>query len=158
MEWNENGVCSASASDQRSRQRSNKTLSHRTRRKRCSTYDRPKRRSRQTMVVTFQLVQRSHSHDQQAVTNVTTMPSQAHTEALQQHEHTTRLTLAKYASNAAAAIHKSVHPAKYTKEAKDLASVMATVHRQDQHSGVNAFTLNVLNMGSMDVQVDDTHA
>ncbi len=81
-----------------------------------------------------------------AVTSVTTTPAQAHTEALAAHEGLTRLTLAKYASNAATAIHRSVHPAKWTKEAKDLASVMATVHRQDQDKGTAQFSLNVLNL------------
>ena len=97
------------------------------------------------------------SNEVRAVSSVS-KPGDIALHELATHEHTTRLTLAKYASNAAAAIHKSVHPAKYTKEAKDLASVMATVHRQDQHSGANTFTLNVLNMGSMDVQVDGPEA
>ncbi len=85
-------------------------------------------------------------HDQQAVTNVTTRPSDAHAEALAHHEGQTRLTLAKYASNAAAAIHKSVHPARYTRQAKDIAGVMATVHRQDEGKQGNQFSLNVLNL------------
>ncbi len=88
-------------------------------------------------------------HDQRAVTNVTTRPADAHAEALAHHEGQTRLTLAKYASNAAAAIHKSVHPTRYTKHAKDLASVMATVHRQDEGKGSVQFSLNVLNMSML---------
>jgi hypothetical protein len=67
---------------------------------------------------------------------------------LASHEHGTRLTLAKYAHNASRAIHRSVHPAKWTKEAKDLASVMATVHRQDEGKG-QSFSLNVLNINSL---------
>ncbi len=62
------------------------------------------------------------------------------------HENTTRLTLAKYASNAAAAIHKSVHPTRYTRQAKDIAGVMATVHRQDEGKQSAQFSLNVLNL------------
>ncbi len=86
----------------------------------------------------------------QAVRTVRQAPSDAHAAALQEHEGFTRLTLAKYASNAATAIHRSVHPAKYTKEAKDIASVMATVHRQDQDKGSNVFSLNVLNLTILD--------
>ncbi len=82
----------------------------------------------------------------QAVTTVTRGPVDAHAEALAHHEGQTRLTLAKYASNAAAAIHKSVHPTRYTRQAKDIAGVMATVHRQDEGKQGNAFSLNVLNL------------
>ncbi len=89
-----------------------------------------------------------------AVTTVTTSPADAHQEALQAHEGLTRLTLAKYASNAATAIHRSVHPAKYTKEAKDIASVMATVHRQDQDKGSTIFSLNVLNLSMLEDTTD----
>jgi len=81
-----------------------------------------------------------------AVTSVTTRPSDAHVEALAHHEGQTRLTLAKYASNAAAAIHKSVHPTRYTKQARDIAGVMATVHKQDQDKPGAQFSLNVLNL------------
>ncbi len=80
------------------------------------------------------------------VTLVTARPSDAHAEALAHHEGQTRLTLAKYASNAAAAIHKSVHPTRYTRQAKDIAGVMATVHRQDEGKAANSFSLNVLNL------------
>ncbi len=74
---------------------------------------------------------------------------------LASHEHGTRLTLAKYAHNASRAIHKSVHPAKWTKEAKDLASVMATVHRQDEGKG-QSFSLNVLNINSLSLDQEHT--
>ncbi len=75
-------------------------------------------------------------------------------EELQTHEHGTRLTLAKYAHNASKAIHRSVHPAKWTKEAKDLASVMATVHRQDEGKG-QSFSLNVLNINSLSLDTPE---
>ncbi len=95
---------------------------------------------------------RQHS---QAVTTVTTRPADAHAEALAHHEGQTRLTLAKYAHNASRAIHRSVHPAKWTKEAKDLASVMATVHRQDEGKG-QSFSLNVLNINSLSLDKEQT--
>jgi transposase len=95
-------------------------------------------------------VTRKHS---QAVTTVTKPIGDAHAEALAELEGETRMTLAKFTNNAAAAIHKSVHPAKYTKEAVDLAKVMATVHRQDEGKG-QGFSLNVLNLGALQVQID----
>ncbi len=85
----------------------------------------------------------------QAVTTVTQRPGDAHAEALAHHEGHTRLTLAKYAHNASRAIHRSVHPAKWTKEAKDLASVMATVHRQDREKPAVTFSLNVLSLSML---------
>ncbi len=80
------------------------------------------------------------------VTRVTRSPADAHAQALAHHEGQTRLTLAKYASNAAAAIHKSVHPARYTKHANDIAKTMAIVHRQDEDNPGAQFSLNVLNL------------
>ena len=92
------------------------------------------------------------------VTRVTARPADAHAEALAHHEGQTRLTLAKYASNAAAALHKSVHPARYTKQARDIAQVAGIVHKWGSEEQAKSFTLNVLNMGSMDVQVDGPEA
>ncbi len=90
-----------------------------------------------------------HAVGRKPVTNVTQRPADAHAEALAHHEGQTRLTLAKYASNAAAAIHKSVHPTRYTRQAKDIAGVMATVHRQDQEKQGATFSLNVLNLNML---------
>ncbi len=88
------------------------------------------------------------SNDVRAVSSVS-RPGDVLASELATHENTTRLRLAKYASNAAAAIHKSVHPTRYTKQARDLASVMATVHRQDEGKGSTTFSLNVLNMNML---------
>ncbi len=85
------------------------------------------------------------THAQETVTTVT-KPVDVLASELATHENTTRLRLAKYASNAAAAIHKSVHPTRYTRQAKDIAGVMATVHRQDEQKSGAQFSLNVLNL------------
>ena len=93
------------------------------------------------------------SNEVRAVSSVS-KPGDIALAELAKHEGQTRLTLAKYASNAAAAIHKSVHPAKYTRQAGDIAKVMAVVHRQDQDKQSAQFSLNVLNLNMFSEPLD----
>ncbi len=70
----------------------------------------------------------------QAVTTVTCSPADAHAEALAEMESQTRVGLAKFARQAVGQINKSVHPAKYTTEAHNVAKTAAIVHRWDAKS------------------------
>ncbi len=74
-------------------------------------------------------VTRQHS---QAVTTVTRAPADAHADALAEYGSETRLGLAKYARQAVGQINASVHPARYTKEAKDIAQTASIVHGWDK--------------------------
>ena len=78
---------------------------------------------------------------------------------LAENERETKLGLSKHAKHAISAINKSKHPAKWTKEAHDIAKVAGIVHGwNSQDKGGNQFTLNVLNVGSFGVTVGDTDA
>lgn len=83
---------------------------------------------------------------QHSTVTTVTKPADALQAQLATHEGNTRLYLAKYSANAAAAIHKSVHPTRYTKQANDIARTMAIVHKQDQEKPGAQFSLNVLNL------------
>jgi len=91
-------------------------------------------------------------HSQETVTTVT-KPIQVLADELADNERETRLSLSRYARRAIAAVNKSVHPAKWTKEAKDIAQTAGITHRWgDQEGKASHFTLNVLNLNSLEVR------
>ena len=92
------------------------------------------------------------------VTNVTKAIADRVSDELAYNERETRLGLAKHAKYAIAAINKSVHPAKWTKEAKEIAQTAGIVHKWSDQGTGQIFTLNVLNMGAFGVTVGDSEA
>jgi len=74
---------------------------------------------------------------------------------LADNERETRLGLSKHAKHAIRAINKSVHPAKWTKEAKEIAQTAGIVHGWADAKPSNQFTLNVLNVNTFDVSVEE---
>ncbi len=93
-------------------------------------------------------------HDKEAVTNVTTLPADAHLHELQTHERETRLSLARSARKLASEAEGAelsqagnVHKA---------AQVAGIVHKwNDQAPGVQ-FSLNVLNLNMLSEDSPDT--
>lgn len=83
-----------------------------------------------------------------AVTNVTQAPAQALADTLAEHERETRLSLARYARTAAKdAEQASLRDAPTVKQLGQLAGI---VHKWDSEKSGNQFTLNVLNINSLD--------
>jgi hypothetical protein len=87
----------------------------------------------------------------QAVTAVTKPIHQAHTDALAEMETETRISLAR-------SVRRMSRDAE-TANLRDVdkvhkaAQTMAIVHRQGEHGAQAGFTLNVLNLGSLGIQV-----
>ena len=93
----------------------------------------------------------TRSHAQQTVTAVT-KPSEAVLDELAEHERETRLSLAKSARRMAKDCEEL--PVREAEKALTVAKTMAIVHRQDEGKG-QSFSLNVLNMGDLAVQVNE---
>ena len=92
----------------------------------------------------------------QAVRTVRQSPADAHAEALREHERETRMSLARSARKLATEAERAglaqagnVHKA---------AQVAGIVHKWGSEEQAKSFTLNVLNMGSMDVEVGQGEA
>jgi len=89
----------------------------------------------------------------QRVTLVTRPIAEAHAEALADYEGRTRLSLAKGAERMARDCEDL--PARHAKTLHTVAQSMAIIHRQGEHGSGNGFTLNVLNMGALQVRVGE---
>ncbi len=68
------------------------------------------------------------------VTNPVTVAANNVASEIASHETRTRLGLASHASKAISAINASVHPTKWTREAKEVAQTASIVHRWDAKS------------------------
>jgi uncharacterized protein YjcR len=89
----------------------------------------------------------TRTHAQQTVTSVT-KPSEALADTLAEHERETRLSLARYASRAAKdAEGASLRDAPLVHKAAQVAGI---VHKWDSEKTNTQFTLNVLNINSLD--------
>jgi uncharacterized protein YjcR len=83
-----------------------------------------------------------------AVTNVTRQPADILSDTLAEHERETRLSLARYASRAAKdAEQASLRDAPLVHKAAQVAGI---VHKWDSEKSNQTFTLNVLNINSLD--------
>jgi uncharacterized protein YjcR len=89
----------------------------------------------------------TRTHAQQTVTSVT-RPSEALADTLAEHERETRLSLARYASKAARDAEKAtLRDAPLVHKAAQVAGI---VHKWDNEKTNTQFTLNVLNINSLD--------
>jgi len=79
--------------------------------------------------------------------------AEAHADALADYEGRTRLSLAKGAERMAKDCEDL--PARHAKTLHTVAQSMAIIHRQGEHGSGNGFTLNVLNMGALQVRVGE---
>jgi predicted site-specific integrase-resolvase len=88
----------------------------------------------------------------QAVTTVTNPIAEAHAEALAEAEAETRMSLARSAQRLAKKAERTT--LRNSQNVKNIAQTAAIVYRWGEEKGKGNFTLNVLNMGNLDVSVD----
>ncbi len=95
----------------------------------------------------YQWLHAKTPHDKEAVTNVTTLPADAHLHELQAHERETRLSLARSARKLAteaesAELGQSSH-------VLNVAKTAAVVHKWGDEKQNVSFSLNVLNLNML---------
>jgi hypothetical protein len=89
----------------------------------------------------------------QTVRTVRQAPADAHSAILAERKAQSRSLLSEYQIKAATEAAAHEKPLSITRQVSDLASIHAKVWPEDQTNS-NAFTLNVLNMGSLDVDIE----
>jgi hypothetical protein len=94
-------------------------------------------------------------HAQETVRTVRPVQEQ-HAVVLAEHESETRMSLARASRRMAKDCEEL--PVRHAKLAHTVAQTASIVHRWGEEQGKGGFTLNVLNMGSLDVSVGDSVA
>ena len=95
---------------------------------------------------------KTRTHAQETVTTVT-KPIQVLADELAENERETRLSLARASRRMAKDCEEL--PVRHADKALTVAKTMAIVHKQGEHGSGNVFSLNVLNINTFDVSVEE---